>query len=115
MTENEAIKEIQRLCCNESQYYQKGEMKCKDNCMYGDNFCSFQMAIKALKEVQAYRKLGTVEECREAVKKTKAKKIIKRSFVIPYEWIDACPVCKEPLGRRTKYCRNCGQRLESGE
>lgn len=76
---------------------------------------SLDMAIKALEEVQEYQKIGTVEECREAVKKTKAKKIIKRSFVIPYEGIDACPVCKEPLGRRTKYCRNCGQRLESGE
>ena len=33
-------------------------------------------AISALKEIQQYRKIGTVEECRKAVEKQKAKKII---------------------------------------
>lgn len=32
------------------------------------------MAIKALEEVQQYRKIDTVEECREAVEKQTAKK-----------------------------------------
>ena len=32
------------------------------------------MAIKALEEVQKYRKIGTVEECREAVENQTAKK-----------------------------------------
>lgn len=63
-------------------------------------------------ELEKYKEIGTVEEVREAVEKTKGKKIIKRSFVIPYEGVDACPVCKKPLGRITKHCRNCGQRLE---
>ena len=35
---------------------------------------SLDMAISALKEIQRYRKIGTVEECREAVEKQKAKK-----------------------------------------
>lgn len=30
------------------------------------------MAISALKEIQQYREIGTVEECREAVEKQKA-------------------------------------------
>lgn len=33
------------------------------------------MAIQALKEVQQYREIGTVEECRAAVEKQKAKRI----------------------------------------
>lgn len=68
-------------------------------------------AIKALEEVQEYRKLGTVEECREAVEKTKAKKIkyygkSKRNN---------CPTCKQYLGWNyiMDYCKYCGQRLES--
>lgn len=40
-----------------------------------------EMAIKALEEVQEYRKIGTVEECREAVEKTKAKKPIVLSLI----------------------------------
>lgn len=33
-----------------------------------------EIAIEALKEIQQYREIGTVEECREAVEKQKAKK-----------------------------------------
>lgn len=32
-------------------------------------FEALDMAISALKEIQQYRKIGTVEECREAVEK----------------------------------------------
>lgn len=35
---------------------------------------SLDMAIKALEEIQQYREIGTVEECREAVEKQKPKK-----------------------------------------
>ena len=34
---------------------------------------AFDMEIEALKEVQQYREIGTVEECREAVEKQKPK------------------------------------------
>lgn len=37
---------------------------------------AIQLAIEALKEVQQYREIGTVEECREAVEKQKAKDMI---------------------------------------
>lgn len=33
---------------------------------------ALSMAIAALKEIQQYREIGTVEECREAVEKRKA-------------------------------------------
>ena len=39
------------------------------------------MAVKSIKEVQRYREIGTVEECREAMEKKNAKKCV----------IDSCP------------------------
>ena len=63
MKENEAIKmlEIQKPAygCKE---YQKPLMY------------AYEMAIKALKEVQQYRAIGTPEECRAAVEKQKVDK-----------------------------------------
>ena len=105
------MKENEKLIRNEDEAIQtiKSNMPTSGYYMLRE---SLDMANKALEEVQEYRKLGTVEEVREAVEKTKGKKIIKRSFVIPYEGVDAYPVCKKPLGRITKHCRNCGQRLE---
>ena len=35
---------------------------------------ALDMAISALKEIQQYREIGTVEECREAREKQKAKR-----------------------------------------
>lgn len=66
MTENEAIKELEtsidlaKMCTQ--NYERKNEIQ------------GYEMAIKALEEVQKYRKIGTVEECREAVEKQTAKK-----------------------------------------
>lgn len=37
---------------------------------------SCKTAIKALEEIQQYREIGTVEECREAVEKQRSKKIL---------------------------------------
>lgn len=75
---------------------------------------SLDMAITALKEIQQYRKIGTVEECREAVEKQKAKKpeVIDRDFDY-YK----CPVCGEYIWATDnindhKYCLNCGQAIQ---
>ena len=52
------------------------------------------MAISALKEIQQYREIGTVEECRKAVEKQKAKKIIRN-------WNPTrCPTCGHELSTR---------------
>ena len=42
-----------------------------------DHCCedALQVAIKALEELQQYRTIGTVEECRAAVEKQTAKKV----------------------------------------
>ena len=72
---------------------------------------SLDMAIIALKEVHQYREIGTVEECRGAVEKQKAKKpeVIDQDFDY-YK----CPVCGEYIWATDnindhKYCLNCGQ------
>lgn len=70
MTENEAIERIIRSACSSG--------KCYDACLYGEGNCEYDAAIIALKEVQRYREIGTVEECREAVAKQKAKKTAYR-------------------------------------
>lgn len=76
--------------------------------------------LNALKEIQRYREIGTVEECREAVEKQKPKKCIIDSC--PDHAHYKCPSCGQielsiykhgfpRLGRITKYCENCGQAL----
>lgn len=64
MMENEAIKELEtsinlaRMCTQ--NYERKREIQ------------SYEMAIKALEEVQKYRAIGTPEECKKAMEKQNA-------------------------------------------
>lgn len=67
------------------------------------------MAIQALEEVQQYRKIGSVEECREAVKKQMEKKVITNHSWTHYHFY--CPICKAEVNGM-KYCPNCGQKLD---
>lgn len=62
-------------------------------------------AIKALEEVQQYRAIGTVEECREAVEKMKPKKTAIEAIKV-----HICPVCG--FSGIYDYCGNCGQRVQ---
>lgn len=62
MTENEAKKNIIAYASIEAE-----------NLPVGMGI-AFDTAIKALEEVQQYRQIGTIEECREAVEKQKARK-----------------------------------------
>lgn len=77
-------------------------------------------AIKALEELQQYRSIGTVEECREAVERQKSK--------IPDVWGDGydedgnmiydmytCPNCGENYEidyDHYDYCPKCGQHMD---
>ena len=59
---------------------------------------SLDMAIEALKEIQQYREIGTVEECRKAVEKQKAKKIVYESNSVFSDGfaryrMGKCPMC----------------------
>lgn len=63
----------------------------------------------------AYREIGTVEECRESVEKMRPKEPWKerennlRSY--DYEW--KCPVCGHIVGddEDTYFCKYCGQKV----
>ena len=105
----EAIKEIQ-------QY--------KDNslCLIPEDVYSRQCS-----ELDAYKEIGTVEECREAVEKQKPKKpkdSLKINPVIDGNgaYVDAdtivyllCPNCEELVGIEENcdnYCRECGQKID---
>ena len=63
------------------------------------------IAIKALEEVQQYRAIGTVNECREAVEKMKPKKTAMEAIKV-----HICPVCG--FSGIYDYCGNCGQRVQ---
>ena len=73
---------------------------------------SLDMAITALKEVQQYREIGTVEECREAVEKQKPKKPHRNYKKFSGLWCK----CGWYLGQKQcldiKYCPNCGQAID---
>ena len=80
---------------------------------------SLDMAIEALKEVQQYREIGTVEECRGAVEKQKPKKCVEDSC--PDHTHYKCPSCGKiqktkygdsEFGCILNYCSNCGQALD---
>ena len=111
MTENEEVMILENLRpgCGEKLSFSEGEI-CE----------TIDTAISALKEIQQYRKIGTVEECREAVEKQTQKKCAIDSC--PDHTHYKCPSCGQielsiykhgfpRLGRITKYCENCGQAL----
>ena len=77
------------------------------------------MAISALKEIQQYREIGTVEECREAVEKQKPKTPdyegdgYADGYMVYDTWI--CPNC----GKQYEvdyddydHCPKCGQAIQ---
>ena len=85
----------------------------------GKAFEDMEMAIEALKEIQQYREIGTVEECREAVEKQKPKKpkeILRHRGGFEMQH---CPNCDTDyqVDRRYKikdgYCPACGKLLDS--
>ena len=74
---------------------------------------AIEEAIEALKEVQQYRAIGTVEECREAVEKQKLKKPVKDKYNH-----NCCPNCGWIVSGEGGYgeefcphCENCGQAI----
>ena len=100
MTASEAIKmlEIQRPAYGCKEY--------KKPLMY-----AYEMAIKALEEVQQYRSIGTPEECREAVEKQTDEKptaVLGTFGGKEYE----CKNCGSDVCYGDEYCLWCGQKLD---
>lgn len=84
MTENDAIQRLKNRLKTEVQRY--GEIFVKEN------FDDIYFAITALKEIQQYRGIGTVEECREAVEKLpEAEEVIRKLLCGDYS--SPCMFC----------------------
>ena len=77
--------------------------------------------IEMMEEHKQYCQIGTVEECRAAVEKQSAKKVISFDYnngTVNY----GCPVCKRKIiskidgkwcgGTFNEYCDRCGQKLD---
>ena len=107
MTENEAVEALRLINTSRVHpFYSWEEMaEVRD------------IAISALEEIQQYREIGTVEECREAVEKQKSQKIIIRN------WNPTrCPTCGHELSTSLgdgyykhptflERCPECGQAI----
>lgn len=98
---------------------EREELSLKD---YTERKEAFDVAISALKEIQQYREIGTVEECRKAVEKQKPKKPrlnYKPKFFGRATY--TCPRCgncclEEFANERqnNRYCWDCGQKIDFG-
>ena len=113
MTENEAIRDLEYLIEEYSAYPRETGVN--------ETIGSLQYCITALREIQQYREIGTVEECREAVEKQKAKKCVIDSC--PDHTHYKCPSCGKihlsrykhgipRLGRIPRFCDHCGQAID---
>lgn len=75
----------------------------------------YEVAIKALEEVEQYRAIGTPEEYRAAVEKQRAKKP-KKTESEGYRYTDTyrCPNCEGNFSGTgiAGYCYHCGQKLD---
>lgn len=91
MTPEEAIKiaihclgvQVEQEVCEECDIYGNCHTDCKDAAV---------VAIKALEEIQQYREVGTVAECREAVEKLKrAEEAL--NVILSGNYNDECNFC----------------------
>ena len=104
------------------------------NGIYADRLDCIDYAISTIKEIQQYREIGTVQECREAVEKQnpkKPKEILRHRggfemhhcpncdthcqtdnrYTIKDNY---CPVCGKLLDSAFRnYCGNCGQAIDT--
>ena len=102
MTENEAIEALRLINTSSVHTFYNWEEMAEVR----------DIAISALKEIQQYRKIGTVEECRKAVEKQKPKKPHRNYKKFSGLWCK----CGWYLGQKQcldiKYCPNCGQAID---
>lgn len=76
--------------------------------------------ISILEEIQQYRAIGTVEECRSAVEKQKAKKPNFEYMLGNWEARYRCPICNKVILHDCRdmgcsFCDKCGQKLDRSE
>lgn len=117
MTPEESIKMLRGIQNKKVDY---AELVCAPAFAYGYEYVypepedyAIEEAITALKEIQQYREIGTVEECREAVEKQTPKKPVKDKY-----HHNCCPNCGWIVSGEGGYgeefcphCENCGQAI----
>lgn len=127
MTEQEAIEVLKnnypKMCKMVNGRYRGGFDNTESD--FGQ---ALTMAISVLKEIQQYREIGTVEECRVAVEKQKPKAPKDSLKIKPVigengAYVDAdvtvyllCPNCEEMVGideNVDKFCHECGQAIDN--
>lgn len=112
MTENEAIKEFNKMIGTRMKTQRGISQKQHE---------LFQISMDSLEEIQQYRAIGTVEECREARERQTGKKVNNRTplrdlYGRPYTVRGDCPNCGNiGLLLNTDYCNACGQKLDWSE
>ena len=109
MTENEAINYLRQIDPKHIECVELIGMK-----EVWENIPqAISIAEKALTEIQQYRAIGTVEECREARERQRGKKPVKDEYNH-----ECCPNCgwivyqDEWGGRYLPHCENCGQAID---
>ena len=114
MTPEEAIEMLRGMQNKKVDY---AEMVCAPAFAYGYEYVypepedyAIEEAIKALKEIQQYREIGTVEQCREAVEKQKPKKPVLRNDNGKLR--KSCPVCGCFFSPLSRSCPKCGQAID---
>ena len=121
MTENEAIKKLEPYLdgIDSDLTFMELFYKDVDRSEYLADRDAFTTAITALEEIQQYRAIGTVEECREAAEKQIPKTPdyegdgYADGHMVYDTWI--CPNCGEYYEvdhDDYRYCPNCGQALD---
>lgn len=117
MTDSEAIEKLKNM-----RLFMQIEDK-NNGCKFTEgDYKANEMAIQALEEVQQYRQLGTVEECREAAEKQNPKEPDYEGDgywdgqLVYDTWICPC------YGHHYEvdyddytYCPNCGQKIDWGD
>lgn len=107
MTEQEAIKEIKGW----SEILMSAGKKCTTLTAVAQD-----MAIQALEEIQKYRTIGTVEECRTAMERQIPKKPnrIVDGHGIRYTDSYRCQNCGKGFSGTgiAEFCYHCGQKLD---
>ena len=121
MTENEVIKKLEPYLdgIDSDLTFMELFYKDVDRSEYLADRDAFKTAITALKAIQQYREIGTVEECREAVEKQKPKAPdyegdgYADGYMVYDTWI--CPNCGKKYEvdyDDYKHCPNCGQAID---
>lgn len=121
MTEQEAIEVLKnnypKMCKMVNGRYQGGFDNTESD--FGQ---ALTMAISVLKEIQQYREIGTVEECREAVEKQKSGKIEYETDAVfnngfGHYRMGKCPICDSHYNSddEINYCSKCGKKLDWSE